>query len=182
MEFVCVSICHPGEHISAGVNQILRLLVKVAVRTPKLAVAVSILALVALASTMTYAGYLVVGVISDYLGSNRFIAGLLLGILFARMPYVRQGKLRTIGLLPKNARLPTLVALLAFCLLSFLYRGEMVPMLFLGLAATFLLTIRWLRRTFMNRFASFFTSSLDPAHSRNTDTTIIDAEFREKKD
>jgi hypothetical protein len=153
------------------------------VRAPKLAIAVLILALVMLAGTLSYAAYLVVGVISDYLGIGRFMAGLLLGGLFARVPFIRKGKLRTVGLLPKNARLPVMAALLAFCLLSFLFRGEIVPMLILGLAATILLTLRWMRQRLFNRVYSFFSrSQVDPTRPRGTDQTIIDAEFREKKD
>lgn len=156
---------------------------------PKLAIAALLLVLVALASTTTYAGYLVVGVVSGYLGTGRVVAGLLLGALFARLPWIYQGKLRTVGLLPKNARLPVLAALLAFCLLNFLYRGDMVPVLFLGLAASFVLGYRRMRQTLVKRaFSSFFESfgsvesPPDPTRRKDADKTIIDVEFREKKD
>jgi hypothetical protein len=74
--------------------------VNAAVHAPKLAIAVLILALVVLAGTLSYAAYLVVGVISDYLVIGRFMAGLLFGGLSARVPFIRQGKLRSVGLLP----------------------------------------------------------------------------------
>ncbi|MFC7513622.1 hypothetical protein ACFQUU_01250 [Herbaspirillum sp. GCM10030257] len=150
---------------------------------PKLAIAVLILVLVAIAGTISYAGYLVVGIVADYLGTGRFVAGLLLGGLFARLPYISQGKLRTIGLLPKHARRPVLLALLAVCLLTLLYRGALVPSLFLGLAVGYLLAYRWMRQAFINRaLSSLFGSSLDPARPMSTDATIIDVEVREKKD
>ena len=152
-------------------------------RMPKLAIAMLILVLAAIAGTISYAGYLVVGIVSDYLGTGRFVAGLLLGVLFARLPYISQGKLRTIGLLPKHTRRPVLIALLAVCLLTLLYRGELVPALFPGLAISYLLAYRWLRQAFLNRaLSSLFGSSLDPARPMRTDATIIDVEVREKKD
>ncbi|WP_156396329.1 hypothetical protein [Noviherbaspirillum sp. Root189] len=150
---------------------------------PKLAIAVLILVLAAVAGTISYAGYLVVGFVSSYLGTGRFVAGLLLGALFARLPYVRQGKLRTVGLLPKHARRPVLLALLAGCLLSFVSRGELIPSLFLGLSIGYLLAYKWMRQAFVNRaLSSLFGSSSDPARPMNNDPTIIDVEVREKKD
>lgn len=150
---------------------------------PRLTLAVAILVLAALASTMTYTGYLVVGVLADYLGIGRVMAGLLLGGLFARLPWIRKGKLRTVGLLPKHVRRPTMLLLLAFCLLSFLYQGEKVPALFLGFAATFLLTYPWIRQAILGRmFSSLFKSPTDLNHPKRTDDTVIDVEFREKKD
>lgn len=152
-------------------------------RMPKLAGAVLLLALVALASSTTYAGYLVVSVVSHYLDVNRFVAGLLLGVVFARLPWIRQGKLRAVGLLPGKARLPVMAALLACCLLHFLYRGEWVPVLFLGFAAGFLLGYRRLRRVLVARaMSSFLKPGIDPARTPDQDKTIIDVEFREKKD
>ena len=161
----------------------MRVLVKAVVRMPKLALAVFLLALAVLAGIMSYAGYLVVGVLANHLGTGRLMAGLLLGGLFARLPWVGHGKLRTIGLLPKQARLPVMVALLAFCLLTYLYRGEIVPMLVLGFATTFLLTYRPMRRVIVNRaMSSLFTWSPGPNHPKSTDNTVTDVEFREKKD
>lgn len=152
-------------------------------RMPKLAAVIFLLMLVALASTSTYAGYLVVGVLAEYLDIGRVAAGLLLGVIFARIPWVRQGKLRAVGLLPGKARLPVIVALLAFCLLHFLYRGEMVPVMFLGLAASFLLSYRWMRRTIaMHAFTSLFRTFQAPDRPGSADNKVIDVEFREKKD
>ncbi|WP_151636266.1 hypothetical protein [Noviherbaspirillum aerium] len=150
---------------------------------PKLAAVIFLLMLVALASTSTYAGYLVVGVLAEYLDIGRVAAGLLLGVIFARLPWVRQGKLRTVGMLPGKARLPVIVALLSFCLLHFLYRGEMVPVVFLGLAASFLLSYRWMRRTIVaHAFTSFFRTFQGPDRPGGADNKVIDVEFREKKD
>lgn len=150
---------------------------------PKLAVAVLLLALVALASTSTYAGFLVVSVVSHYLDTNRFVAGLLLGVLFARLPWVRQGKLRAVGLLPGKARLPVIIALLALCMAHFLYLGDMVPVLVLGFAAGFLLSYRRLRQMLVTRaMSSLFKSAQPAARPQDADKAVIDVEFREKKD
>lgn len=151
-------------------------------RMPKLAIAVVLLALVALASATTYAGFLLVSTVSLYLEINRFVTGLLLGIMFARLPWIRQGKLQAVGLLPGKARLPVMAALLALCLLHFLYRGEMVPVLFLAFAISFLLGYRRLRQMLVKRaVSSFFQPAPGPARSQD-DKTVIDVEFREKKD
>jgi len=161
----------------------LRFLAKMALRMPKLAIAALLLALAGLAGTMSYAGYLVVGVVANHLGTGRVMAGLLLGVLFARLPWAREGKWRSIGLLPKRARLPVLLALLAFCLLSYLYRGELLPTLVLGFAMTFLLTYRRMRQLVISRaISSLFKFSPDPKHPKSTDDAVIDVEFREKKD
>jgi hypothetical protein len=163
--------------------EILRFLVTAALRMPKLAVALLFLALIALASTLSYAGYLVVGVVAEHLGIGRVLAGLLLGGFFARIPWIRAGKLRTIGLLPKRARRPVMLALLAFCLLNFLYKGEVVPVLFTGFAGAFLLTYPRLRQMIVNRaISSFFKTSAGSHHPKSTDDMVIDVEFREKKD
>jgi len=137
--------------------------------------------LAALAGTLTYTGFLVVGVLADYLGTGRVIAGLLLGALFARFPWVSKGKLRIVGLLPKPVRRPLVVGILAVCLLHFLSRGEYAPALFTGFAATFLLTYPWLRRAIFDRIlASIFKfAGRNPRDS--TDDKVIDGEFREKK-
>lgn len=150
---------------------------------PKLALAFFMLALVALASTISYAGYLVVSVISEFLGTGRFAAGLLLGVLFARLPLIRQGKLRTVGLLPGPARLPVTVALLALCLLNYLYRGEMLPALILALVASFLLSYRRMRQALLHRaFSSVFGPAAEPVRASDTDRTVTDVDFREKND
>ena len=75
-----------------------------AIGKPKLVLALVVALLAVLAGTITYTGYLVIGVMAEYLGTGRFVAGLLLGILFARFPSVSQGKLRLVGLLPKPVR------------------------------------------------------------------------------
>jgi len=150
---------------------------------PKLAIAALLLALATLAGIMSYAGFLVVGVVANHLGTGRLMAGLLLGALFARLPWIREGKLRTIGLLPRRARLPVMVALLAFCLLSYLYRGEWVSMLILGFATTFLLTYRWMRQMIVSRaVSSLFKLAPAPSHPKSADNEVTDVEFREKKD
>jgi len=149
---------------------------------PKLTIAVALVVLTALASTMTYAGFLVVGVLADHLGTGRVMAGLLLGGLFARIPLISKGKLRVVGLLPKPVRRPLIVSILALCLLNFLSRGETVPALFLGFATAFLLTFPWLRRAIFDRILSsvFKFAGRNPAKS--ADDTVIDGEFREKKE
>jgi hypothetical protein len=152
-------------------------------RAPKIAGAVLLLALVALASTMSYVGFLVVGVLSDYLGTGRIVTGLLLGILFARLPLIRQGKLRTVGLLPRPARRPVIVVLLAFCLLIHFQRGALVPMLALGFAIFFLLAYPRIRKMVVDRaFASVFGSLFKPGQPKSNDASVIDVDFREKKD
>lgn len=132
---------------------------------------------------MSYAGYLVVGVVATHLGTGRLAAGLLLGVLFARLPWVRQGKLRTVGLLPRRARLSVMIALLAFCLLNFLSRGDFMPVLFLGFAAAFLLGYRRVRQMVISRtISSLFKLPAGPAQPKRTDNTVTDVEFRERKD
>lgn len=150
---------------------------------PKLALALVLLALAALAGSMSYAGYLVVSMLADHLGTGRLLAGLLLGIIFARLPSIREGKLRTIGLLPKPARRPVMLALLAFCIFSYLYRGEPVPVLFLSFAAAFLLAFPSLRKTMIDRtLSSLFSMPGASPPPKREDDTVIDVEFREKKD
>lgn len=154
-------------------------------RMPKLAIAVSLFVLAAFAGAMTYTGYLLVGVLADTLGTSRFVAGLLLGGLFARLPRIRDGKLRTVGLLPKRARQPVMAGLLAFGLVSFLYRGDTVPVLFFGCAAAFFLTYPSIKRAVLGRIFSSLFQAPGEANRRETaddDDTVIDVEFREKKD
>ena len=145
--------------------------------------ALALLALTVLAGTMTYTGFLVVGVLAEYLGTGRFVAGLLLGVLFARFPWISKGKLRTVGLLPKIARRPIMVTLLALCLLNFLARGDYVPALFIGFATAFLLTFPWIRRAVWSRMvSSIFKPPAEQHRSARNDDRVIDVEFREKKD
>jgi hypothetical protein len=149
---------------------------------PKQTIAVALLVLAALASTMTYTGFLVVGVLADYLGTGRVMAGLLLAVLFARFPWISKGKLRIVGLLPKPARRPLILSILALCLLNFLSRGEYVPAGFTGFATAFLLTYPWLRRAIFDRMLSSVFKFTGRNPFRRTDDRVIDGEFREKKE
>eukprot|EP01034_Spumella_vulgaris_P035480 gene35480-43745_t len=162
-------------------TQILRLLISAAMRAPKLAIALALLVLAALAATFTYTGFLVVGVLADYLGTGRVLAGLLLGALFARFPWVIKGKLRIVGLLPKPVRRPLVMAILALCLLNFLWRGDDVPALFTGLVAAFLLAYPWLRRAILDRILSSVFKFTGRNPGNGSDDKVIDGEFREKK-
>lgn len=131
---------------------------------------------------MTYTGFLVVGVLADYLGTGRFAAGLLLGALLARFPWISKGKLRVVGLLPKPARHPVIVGLLALCLLHFLSRGDYVPAAFTGFTTAFVLFFPWLRRAMFDRMRSSFFKFTGKTPPPNTDDTVIEGEFRERKD
>lgn len=149
---------------------------------PKLMLAVALLLLVALASTLTYTGFLVVGVLAEQLGTGRIVAGLLLGAVFARFPWISKGRLRIVGLLPKILRRPLIVGILALCLLNFLVRAEYVPAGFTGLAIAFLLTFPWLRRAIFDRILSAVVKSTGHNRPKSTDDMVIDGEFREKKE
>jgi len=135
-----------------------------------------------LAGTMTYTGYLVIGVLADYLGTGRIVAGLLLGGLFARFPWISNGKLRIVGLLPKPVRRPLMVSILALCLLTFLARGDYVPALFAGFATTFLFTYPWLKRVVFDRMSSSVSQFAGRHRPQSKDDMVIDGEFREKKE
>lgn len=149
---------------------------------PKLMIAVTLLVLAALAGTMTYTGFLVIGVLADYLGTGRFVAGLLLGVLFARFPRISNGKLRVVGLLPKPVRRPLILTLLALCLVHFLLRADYVPAAFIGFSAAFLLGYPWLRRAIFDRIVSSVFKFTGRNPSASIDDGVIDGEFREKKD
>jgi hypothetical protein len=138
--------------------------------------------LAALASALSYTGFLVVGVLADYLGTGRVAAGLLLGVLFARFPSISKGKLRIVGLLPKPVRRPLIVGLIALCLATFLSRGEYVPAAFTGFATVFLLTYPWLRRAIFDRMLSSVFKSAGRNPHNSVDDRVIDGEFREKKE
>lgn len=166
----------------AGVDKILGFLFRTAIRAPKLTIAVALLVLAALASTLTYTGFLVVGVLADYLGTGRVMAGLLLGVLFARFPRISKGRLRIVGLLPKAVRRPLIVGLLALCMVHFLSRGEYLPAAFPGFAMAFLLAYPWLRRAIFDRMLSSVFKFAGRTPPQNTDDMVIDGEFREKKD
>jgi hypothetical protein len=145
-------------------------------------IAIALVLLVALAGTMTYAGYLLVGVLADHLGTGRFLAGLLLGVLFARFPRIREGKLRVVGLLPNPVRRPLIVSLFALCALYFLAQGDYLPAVFTGFATAFLLGYPWLRRGIFDRFSSSAFKFPGQKPRQDTDDMVIDGEFREKKD
>lgn len=132
---------------------------------------------------MTYTGFLVIGRLAEQLGTGRVVAGLLLGGLLARFPWISKGKLRLVGLLPKPVRRPFIVSLLALCLLSFLWRGEYVPASFTGFTTAFLLAYPWLRRALFERMRSLVVRSVPGRNPPGgTDDTVIEGEFREKKD
>ena len=151
---------------------------------PKATVAAVLLALVVLASMMTYTGFLVVGVLADLLGTGRILAGLLLGILFARLPSFSKGKFRTVGLLPKPLRRPVIMGVLALSLWSFLVRGDYVAAAFIGFAAAFLLSLPWLKRALFGRVLSsiFQFPAGGRGRANSTDDNVIDVEFKEKND
>lgn len=130
---------------------------------------------------MTYTGFLVVGVLAEYLGTSRAVAGLLLAGLFARFPWISKGKLRIRGLLHKPVRRPLMVGLLAFCLLSFLLRSEYLPAAFTGFTTAFLLTYPWLRRAVSDRMLSPAFKFAGRNRGESTDDRVIDGEFREKE-
>ena len=157
-------------------------LIKAAIRRPKLAIAVALAVLAALAGTMTYTGFLVVGVLADQLGTGRVMAGLLLGGLFARFPWISKGKLRLVGLLPKPVRRPVIVSMLALCFLHFLSLSDHVPAAFTGFAAVFLLAYPWLRRAVFDRMSSSVFKFAGRNRPGSTDDRVIDGEFREKKE
>jgi hypothetical protein len=121
--------------------------------------------------------------VADYLGTGRVVAGLLLGVLFARIPSISKGKLRLVGLIPKPARRPLIVSLLVFCLSNFLWQGAYVPAAFTGFTTAFLLTFPWLRRAIFDRMlSSVFKFSGKKGPMNTDDDGVIDVEFREKKD
>ena len=149
---------------------------------PRLTFALVLLALVALASTMTYTGFLVVGVLAEHLGTGRFLAGLLLAALFARFPWFSKGKLRIVGVLPKPVRRPLIVSLVALCCLYFLSQGDYVPAAFTGFTTAFVLGFPWLRRAMFDRMVASVYKFAGKQAPKSTDGMVIDAEFKEKKD
>jgi uncharacterized membrane protein len=155
--------------------------VTAALRMPKLMIALALLMLAALASAMTYTGFLVIGVLADYLGTGRFLAGLILGVVLARFPWISKGKLRVVGLLPKPVRRPLIVGLLALCLVHVLSQGEAVSAAFIGFATAVVLTFPWLRRVVFDRILSAFKRPGQQA-PQGSDDMVIDGEFRERKE
>ncbi|UVW29266.1 hypothetical protein [Massilia sp. H6] len=131
---------------------------------------------------MTYTGFLVVGVLAEQLGTGRVIAGLLLGAVFARFPWISQGKLRIVGLLPKPVRRPLIVGLVALCAVVFLVQGRYVPAAFTGFTTAFVLGFPWLRRAMLDRILASVYKFAGKQAPKSTDGMVIDAEFKEKKD
>lgn len=131
---------------------------------------------------MSYTGFLVIGLLADYLGTGRFVAGLLLGGLFARFPRISNGKLRMAGLLPQPLRRPLMVSMLAFCLLRFLSLGASVPAAFTGFTTAFLILFPWLKRAVFDRLRASVFPFAGKQPSRSLDDNVIDGEFREMKE
>ena len=140
------------------------------------------LLLAALAGTMTYTGFLVIGVLAAHLGTSRFLAGLLLAVLFARFPSIGKGKLRVVGLLPKPVRRPLMAGILALCLLNFVWLGDSVSAIFTGFTLAFLLGYPWLRRILFDRIVASASRFSGRRPANDSDDMVIDGEFREKKE
>lgn len=157
-------------------------MITTAIRQPRLTIAFALLLLAVLAGTMTYTGFLVIGVLAEYLGTGRVVAGLLLGALLARFPWISQGRPSIVGLLPKPLRRPFMLALLALCLLHFLVQGDYLSAGFTGFAAGFILGYPWLRRAIFDRVRSSFSAFGGRKAPGRDDGMVIDAEFREKKE
>lgn len=135
-----------------------------------------------LASTLTYTGFLVIGVLADYLGTGRAAAGLLLAAVLARFPWIRNGKLRIAGLLPGPARRPFMVILLALCLATFLQRADYVGAAFTAFTAAFILIFPRMRRAAVERGMSSVFGFAGRKRPAANDDTVIEGEFRERKD
>jgi len=131
---------------------------------------------------MTYTGFLVIGVLADYLGTGRVVAGMLLGALFARFPWISRGKLRIVGLLPKLVRRPLMASIFALCLLTLLARGEYAAAAVTGFTTAFLLTYPWWRRVIFDRMLSSVFQFAGRNPPKRNDDMVIDGEFREKKE
>lgn len=132
---------------------------------------------------MTYSGFLVIGVLADYLGTSRFVTGLLLGALFARLPWIGHGKPRLVGLLPKPVRLPLIAGLFTLCLLRFLTQQHAVPATCIGVTLACLLGFPWLKQRLLARVSSsVFNFAAGRKGPLAADPTVIEGEFREMKD
>ncbi|WP_155470229.1 hypothetical protein [Pseudoduganella buxea] len=131
---------------------------------------------------MSYTAFLVIGVLAEYLGTGRFVAGLLLGVLFARFPRISNGKVRIVGLLPKPARRPLIFTLLGLCLVHFLAHSDHVAAGFTGFAIAFLLAFPWLRRALFDRILRSFGRFTGKKPADSADDLVIDGEFRERKE
>lgn len=152
---------------------------------PRLSIAAAFLVLAALATTLSYTGWLVVGVLADYLDTGRFVAGLLLACVFARFPRISGGKLRLVGLLLQPLRRPAMASVLGLCLLRFVLQGESVSALVTGLTLAFVLGFPCLKSLVFARMTSSVFNFAAGA-GRNApvavDDTVIDGEFREMKE
>jgi hypothetical protein len=177
-----VKICDSFLMTLSRSTQISPYLVRTAMRHPKLTGAVVLLLLAALAGTITYTGFLVVGVLAEYLGTGRTIAGLLLGALFARFPSISKGKLRIVGLLPKPVRRPLIMSLLVLCAIHFLSHGDYAHAAFPAFAIVFMLTFPWLRRAVFDRMVSSVFTFAGRQPRQSPDDRVIDGEVREIKD
>jgi hypothetical protein len=166
----------------SGAHKILGFLINAAIRMPRLVIAVALLALAALASALTFTGFLVVGVVADYLGTGRIVAGLLLGVVFARFPWISKGKLRIAGLLPPPLRRPLVLALLVLSSVHFLSQGAYAPAVFTGFATAFVLGYPWLRRSMRDRMVSSFARFTGRQPPGSADDMVIDGEIRERKE
>lgn len=151
-------------------------------KAPRLAIAFALLILVALAATLAYTGFLVIGVLADYLGTGRFVAGLLVGIVLARFPWISQGRPRMVGVLPKPLRRPAMVILLALCLLRFAMQGDTVSAVLAGFAIAFIVGFSWLRAKVFSRIASSAFNFAPGGRAPVADNTVIEGEFRERKE
>ncbi|NEX61911.1 hypothetical protein [Noviherbaspirillum galbum] len=169
-------------------SNLLSLLGMAAVQSPRKVIALVLLALIAVAMTFSYVGYLVITMLSLQFDTSRFLAGLMLGVLFARFPRVREGKLGTIGLLPKPARQPVMAAILVFCLLRYLQGGQAGEAAAIGVGLLLILGFAALRKKLAGRFNAFkadvFTQPQGNGAARGArvDHDVIDVEFREKKE
>jgi hypothetical protein len=143
---------------------------------------VALALLAVLASTLTYTGFLVIGVLADHLDTSRAVAGLLLAAVLARFPWIRNGKLRIVGLLPPPVRRPFMVVLLALCLLHFLWQGEYVPAAFTGFTTAFVLGFPRLRRSIVDRSLASVFPFAGRKQPGSSDDKVIEGEFREKKE
>ena len=165
-----------------------RLLIEFVSRMPRASLVFVLVALVCVAGCSAYAGILVIESIAHFLGISRFVAGLLLGVLFLRLPSFRGRKLRSKGLLPARVRLPVMLALLAVCLADYGARGEIVRAVFIGLAIGILLAMRAMRALVASRVSTFLTKHQRPTGAAPTsgsakavDSDVIDVDFREAK-
>jgi hypothetical protein len=166
----------------------LRFLIEFVSRMPRASLVFALVALICIAGCSSYAGILAIASIADHLGTSRFVAGLLLGLLFLRLPSFREGKLRTKGLLPSPARLPLMVALLAACIVDYGSQGKVVEAVFIGLAVAILLAMKAIRALVATRIAGLFTRFQQPpgtspatGPAKAVDSNVTDVDFREKK-